>query len=108
MNAIAPFAQASVACINQVAGTKYIAASRSPSSKSKRSQYRDRQGGGCKNAQPVPTGRGAEKPEGSDMPGKIIAFVIALVCGSIALPAVFSQSQSPATDDAKLRERAMK
>jgi membrane dipeptidase len=42
------------------------------------------------------------------MPGKIIAFAIVLVCGSIALPAVFSQSLSPATDDAKLRERAMK
>jgi membrane dipeptidase len=42
------------------------------------------------------------------MPGKIIAFVIALVCGSITLPAVFSQSQSPATVDVKPRESAMK
>src|SRR5262249_53414174 len=42
------------------------------------------------------------------MPNRILALVIVFLCGLISLPTVFSQSQSPVTDDAKLRERAMK
>src|SRR5262245_16549133 len=42
------------------------------------------------------------------MPNRILALVIVSVCGLALLPVVFSQSQSPGTDDAKLRERAMK
>ncbi|MGH9935408.1 MAG: dipeptidase, partial [Blastocatellia bacterium] len=42
------------------------------------------------------------------MPRRIFALVIVFVCGCISLPGVFSQSQSSSTDDAKLRERAMK
>jgi membrane dipeptidase len=41
------------------------------------------------------------------MPKRILALVIVLACGSLSLPAVFSQ-QSSSTDDAKLRERALK
>jgi len=42
------------------------------------------------------------------MPAKILLFVAVSVCGLLSLPVVFSQSQSSSTDDAKLRERAMK
>ncbi|HKQ72676.1 MAG TPA: dipeptidase [Blastocatellia bacterium] len=42
------------------------------------------------------------------MPNRILTLVIALVCGLTLLPVVFSQSPSTTTDDAKLRERAMK
>ncbi|MGH9833535.1 MAG: dipeptidase, partial [Blastocatellia bacterium] len=42
------------------------------------------------------------------MPAKILLFVAVSVCGLLSLPVVFSQSQSTSTDDAKLRERAMK
>jgi len=42
------------------------------------------------------------------MPRRIFALVIVSVCGWISPPGVFSQSQSSSTDDAKLRERAMK
>ncbi|MCI0387607.1 MAG: dipeptidase [Acidobacteria bacterium] len=42
------------------------------------------------------------------MPNRILALVIVFVCGLTSLPVVFSQSQSHMTDDAKLRERAMK
>ncbi len=42
------------------------------------------------------------------MPGRIPAFVIVFVCGLISLRAAHSQSQTSSTDDAKLRERAMK
>jgi membrane dipeptidase len=38
----------------------------------------------------------------------IFTFVFVLFAGSVSLTAVFSQSQSGTTDDAKLRERAMK
>src|SRR5262245_54992803 len=42
------------------------------------------------------------------MPNRILALVVMFVCGLSSLPAAFPQSQSPTTDDAKLRERAMK
>ncbi len=42
------------------------------------------------------------------MPGRTIALFIVFVCGTVSLSAVWSQSQSSASDDAKLRERAMK
>jgi membrane dipeptidase len=42
------------------------------------------------------------------MPAKILLFVAVSICGLLSLPVVFSQSQSSSTDDAKLRERAMK
>ncbi len=42
------------------------------------------------------------------MPAKVLLFVAVSVCGLLSLPVVFSQSQSSSTDDAKLRERAMK
>ncbi len=42
------------------------------------------------------------------MPNRILALAVAFACGLLLLPAVFSQSQSSATDDAKLRERAMR
>jgi membrane dipeptidase len=42
------------------------------------------------------------------MPKKVLALVIVFTCGWLILPAVMSQSPSAPTDDAKLRERAMK
>ena len=42
------------------------------------------------------------------MPNRILALVVMFVCGLSSLPAAFPQSQSPTTDDAKLRERATK
>jgi membrane dipeptidase len=41
------------------------------------------------------------------MPKSILALVVLFACGSISLSAVFSQ-QSPSSDDARLRERAIK
>src|SRR5262249_36016485 len=41
------------------------------------------------------------------MPKRILALAIIFACGAIPLSAAFSQ-QSPPTEDAKLRERAMK
>ena len=42
------------------------------------------------------------------MPKRILALAAVLACGFVMRPAAFSQSQSSSTDDAKLRERAMK
>jgi membrane dipeptidase len=42
------------------------------------------------------------------MPKRILALVIVFIVGLLSLPAVFSQSQSSSTDDARLRERAMR
>jgi membrane dipeptidase len=39
---------------------------------------------------------------------RILVFSFILTCGSVSLTAVFSQSQKPLADDAKLRERALK
>jgi membrane dipeptidase len=46
--------------------------------------------------------------KGSDMPRRVLALVIVFACALVSRPSVFSQSQSSATEDAKLRERAMK
>src|SRR5215475_9682490 len=72
-------------------------------------------------SQPLPARRGAEKSEpvtapkkiwkGSEMPKRVPAIAFVFACALVSLPAVFSQSQAPmtaATEDAKLRERAMK
>jgi membrane dipeptidase len=42
------------------------------------------------------------------MPRRVLALIFVFACALVSRPAVFSQSQSPTTDDAKLRERAMK
>lgn len=42
------------------------------------------------------------------MPKRILALAVVFACAFVSRPAVFSQSQSSSTDDAKLRERAMK
>ncbi|MCG3143975.1 MAG: hypothetical protein HONDAALG_01357 [Gammaproteobacteria bacterium] len=42
------------------------------------------------------------------MPKRIPALAVVFACGLLSLPAAFSQSQTRSTDDAKLRERAMK
>ncbi|HEU0173632.1 MAG TPA: hypothetical protein VFV58_05165, partial [Blastocatellia bacterium] len=45
------------------------------------------------------------------MPKRVLALAVVFACAVVWRPAVFSQSQSPTrptTDDAKLRERAMK
>ncbi len=42
------------------------------------------------------------------MPKRILALAVVFACGLLSLPAAFSQSQTRSTDDAKLRERAMK
>jgi membrane dipeptidase len=42
------------------------------------------------------------------MPKRILALTVVFACAFVSRPAAFSQSQSSPTDDAKLRERAMK
>src|SRR5262245_10886450 len=42
------------------------------------------------------------------MPKRILAFAVVFACAFVSHPGAFSQSQSSSTDDAKLRERAMK
>ncbi|HKC85172.1 MAG TPA: hypothetical protein VKG02_04290, partial [Blastocatellia bacterium] len=42
------------------------------------------------------------------MPKRILAFAVVFVCAFVSRPVAFSQPQSSPTDDAKLRERAMK
>src|SRR5262245_63226002 len=42
------------------------------------------------------------------MPKRILALAVVFACAFVSRPAAFSQSQSSLTDDAKLRERAMK
>src|SRR5262252_7186737 len=42
------------------------------------------------------------------MPNRILALAVVFVCAFVSRPVAFSQSQSSPTDDAKLRERAMK
>jgi membrane dipeptidase len=42
------------------------------------------------------------------MPRRVLALVFVFVCALVSRPAVFSQSQSSPSEDAKLRERAMK
>ncbi|HKQ93180.1 MAG TPA: hypothetical protein VJZ77_21140, partial [Blastocatellia bacterium] len=42
------------------------------------------------------------------MPKRILALAILSACGLVSWPVAFSQSPSSATEDAKLRERAMK
>jgi len=72
-------------------------------------------------SQPLLARRGAEKSEsvaalkkiwkGSEMPKRVPAIAFVFACALFSLPAVFSQSQAPTTtttEDAKLRERAMK
>jgi membrane dipeptidase len=42
------------------------------------------------------------------MPKRILALAVVFACAFVSRPAAFPQSQSSSTDDAKLRERAMK
>jgi membrane dipeptidase len=42
------------------------------------------------------------------MPNRILALAVVFACAFVSRPAAFSQSQSSSTDDAKLRERAVK
>ena len=94
-------------CINQNAGTKYLAASRSPISIgtviNQRRDRRESTHGG------LTDGPGAKKLEKDRIcPQGFLALAILSASGLVSWPVAFSQSPSSATEDAKLRERAMK
>jgi len=42
------------------------------------------------------------------MPKRILSLAVVFACALVSRPVVFSQSQSSTTEDAKLREHAMK